>query len=634
MFKILWNPISKDIKGRYLSDELESEISKWKKENYVVISTPPGSGKSTFVRDVLLKYASENQELVLILSNRIALGLQQKKMLFDTQNLYSIPAKELEHQHTFGNALVYSYQQIMSFLQNPHMDDLISKIGYVVMDEAHFFMSDALFNPQTSTILKNIVHRFSDKAVRVYMSATPKEVMYPIERYESKYFCPKTRFENFPVQNTIERTFDSYYYIGKFDYKDYSIKFFNQWKAIANQIAHSPKEEKWLIFVSEKAMGTEIKTLLKGIMPNNRIELLDAAEKNSSLYTYIVNYERFEADVLISTSVIDNGVNFKDDCLKHIVVDSIDPISIIQMIGRKRRKGNETVNVYLRIPNKEEVDNYFKHTVEMLSYANQYMRDPYGYLTNYWGKLPLAFQQMFSVIPNYNPYPTISLDINELAYLKLEFEHDLLCRLKELLDKEVPNGYEKEALTWIGLASDDFSQDMYLAYTKEIEIQNLCTWLEERVNKIIYKETIEVVAKQFFEFFRAIEAVNARYSKDFKKKIQDCLKQLNLPYGFKKYPVNKNIPELAVEQWEFYRLGDSTRSQSLEQSTDSLDDGESVDVDTDDGSRDSTKTKKQTKSKKKEGSQKPKKNPDIKDIKLTNGKTKSKGNKNTTETNS
>ncbi len=634
MIEVSWDWKIKDIKGRYLSDELKTEISKWENENFVVISTPPGSGKSTFVRDVLLKHAAEKGKRVLILSNRIALGLQQKKMLFDTQNVYSIPSRTLDRQHMFGNALVYSYQQIMAFLMDQRMESLISEIGYVVLDEAHFFMSDALFNSQTSIILKNIVDRFSDKAVRVYMSATPSEVIYPIERYESQYYRPKTNFKNVEVQNIVKYTFNSYYYKGKCDYKDYSIKFFDQWKAIANKIANAPKDEKWLIFVSEKTIGAEIKALLKGTIPNNRIELLDATEKNSSPYTYIVNCERFEANVLISTSVIDNGVNFTDDCLKHIVVDSIDPISIIQMIGRKRRKNAELVNVYLRIPNKEEVDNYFKHTVEMLNYANQYMRDPYGYLTYYWGKLPLSFQQMFSVIPNQNQYPSISLDINELACFKLEFEYDFLCKLKELLDKEVPNGFEKEALTWFGLSPNDFSQDMYLAYTKETEIQNLCTWLEEHVNIIYYKDNIESVVNEFFELVRAIEGGNIRYSKDFKKKIQDCLEKLQLSYGFKKYDKNKKDPEAAVDRWDFYRLGGSTSSQPIEQSTDSLDNDESVVVDTDDGSKDSTKTKRQTKTQKKKASQKSKKNPDVKDIKLTNDKTKSKGNKNTTETNS
>jgi len=50
--------------------------------------------------------------------------------------------------------------------------------------------------------------------------------------------------------------------------------------------------------------------------------------------------------VLIATTVIYNGINVKDDNVKHIVVP-FAPISIVkQLLGRKRMSENETVKVY------------------------------------------------------------------------------------------------------------------------------------------------------------------------------------------------------------------------------------------------------------------------------------------------
>lgn len=61
-----------------------------------------------------------------------------------------------------------------------------SKYIYVICDEAHFFTSDALFNPDTKNILSAIVQVFQD-AVRVYMSATPYECLKYIINAEDEY---------------------------------------------------------------------------------------------------------------------------------------------------------------------------------------------------------------------------------------------------------------------------------------------------------------------------------------------------------------------------------------------------------------------------------------------------------------
>lgn len=45
-------------------------------------------------------------------------------------------------------------------------------------------------------------------------------------------------------------------------------------------------------------------------------QYLDADQKGSGTWRQIVEEERFEAQVLITTSVLDNGVNIRDEVVK------------------------------------------------------------------------------------------------------------------------------------------------------------------------------------------------------------------------------------------------------------------------------------------------------------------------------
>lgn len=70
---------------------------------------------------------------------------------------------------------------------------------------------------------------------------------------------------------------------------------------------------------------------------------IDNDERNN-----IINNQQFSCRVLCATTALDNGVNIKDDAVKHIILDVVTPVSTLQCMGRKRLKENETVNIYIR----------------------------------------------------------------------------------------------------------------------------------------------------------------------------------------------------------------------------------------------------------------------------------------------
>ncbi len=169
--------------------EIETDTDKWEPKQPVFISAQTGQGKNYFVEKTLLPYVRDlnrkkrTGQKVLIISNRIALRLQiENRIKNNDQDV------EQDTIYSYGEfADVISYQSILN-----RVDDLkkkqerqTSKYIFVICDEAHFFTSDAMFNPNTDKILSKIVHIFKD-AIRIYMSATPYECIDYIRKCEYK----------------------------------------------------------------------------------------------------------------------------------------------------------------------------------------------------------------------------------------------------------------------------------------------------------------------------------------------------------------------------------------------------------------------------------------------------------------
>lgn len=132
-----------------------------------------------------------------------------------------------------------------------------------------------------------------------------------------------------------------YSYIQPYKYKNI--------KDICSQISQTPIDEKWLIFVKSIEDGIMLKSILQGVC-NNSVYFLNAKNKNDDenkkIYNQLIRECRFDCRVLIATTVIYNGINVKDDNVKHIVVP-FAPMSVVkQLLGRKRMAENETVKVY------------------------------------------------------------------------------------------------------------------------------------------------------------------------------------------------------------------------------------------------------------------------------------------------
>ena len=311
----------------------------------VIISAQTGKGKNYFVTNTLREFARKCEKEILYISNRVALGYQQKK---DLANAIGSPLKDWENREIFENVRVLTYQKLLDCCNSEEAQKL-KNYDYVVLDECHFFYSDAFFNPQTWEILNKTVELFQN-AVRIYMSATLEDVIDPIRYIEGKVLEANQDVE-YGTSSVGEYALA---YDFPRNYSNYKVSFFSDWKQLFPKMVST--KEKWLVFVTSKGTGkkmiADIDEYTKG---SDLVTYIDSDTRNSEknedriLWDSLLRTGKYESKILITTSVLDNGFSIKDTDVKHIVLFTHDRTEFLQELGRFRLSDDKTqVNLYIK----------------------------------------------------------------------------------------------------------------------------------------------------------------------------------------------------------------------------------------------------------------------------------------------
>lgn len=390
----------------YVSDQItEKDLSTWTPRIPVIISTPTGSGKNTFIQTTLLKYAVSNRvkgenDRILILSNRIALSRQSKRRFAEKVVEYTGNYGCLERLDTlytaegsdklcfnFGPVTVCSYHQLWERKLFEH-----HHYKYVVCDECHFFTNDSTFNPNTDAILQYIINE-CQSSIRIYMSATIDTVIEPIIRGEyslieqavrreeewldRKYGNPIARFNSqanpyytFNNPTALLRRYKSehplivqFYYMHRTYPQINHVYYFTFMRDMINKVlADDDRSHKWLFFVSDSKGGERISADFNNsdrkstFLSRRRVDEMEDIKK---AYDAIITNESFKDDVLVTTAILDNGINLKTaqngDKVRGVVIDVFKKDQFIQMLGRVRADTSKQLNLFVRKLGKDEL---------------------------------------------------------------------------------------------------------------------------------------------------------------------------------------------------------------------------------------------------------------------------------------
>lgn len=494
------------------------------------IVSQTGTGKTTFIFQRCLPFVNECGKKVAYFCSRNALEDQiRNNALKDSLNV-TIPSaicngwtigemkekiseKGLKDMHEFGLIDVYTYQE---FLYCPKVD--WTQYSIVIMDEAHFFLSDAVFNEYTEEILEKIVTTFQN-ARRIYLTATPEESMSAIYEKERRYLEM-----NPSILNMIygEKRTGMYIYMVEEDYQYLSPFFFTKVDEIVDKIKDSPEDVRWLIFIRSKKMGKE---LVKKIgIPGKDITYYDADvdRESTAHYKDLICDENLVTRVTITTKVLDVGVNVKTEKINLVIFED-NPVEIKQMVGRKRIKKEERVKVFFHVPDIGELKKRVARIEQQIKEENMIIHNAmYNIITK-------PEHPVFISHPSVNCY---EVKINHLSKMKhmndISYLRNLIF-LMESREKEERLVYAEQILHLFSLSYNKVER-LFLSFVSDDEKANrLHKVIQDRLIRDFDKEGLTCLTREVREVL-GDERVDKRTDRG--EMGMNTLNKVLAPYGY------------------------------------------------------------------------------------------------------
>ena len=466
---------------RWLVNGIEEDYKNWlprgverhQKASRIFIESPTGTGKSSFILDKLFPFAAESNYNVLYLANRSALNQQIKNA---AARKLEVKGKIKKDEATFylpGSFCCLTVINYQAISLNPMaLKMFLSDYTYIVFDEAHFFVEDSLFNAKTGLLLKSVLNESPD-AVWIFLSAT-------LDGSEDLLLTAADKIQpnNLIDANLNKVVFRDHCIVYKNNYQSavYTPSFFrgiDDLMPVINRTAG----EKWLIFISSIQRGKALQQRIKKETGRKAV-FLSSENKAGKRWEMLSAEERYDEDVLIATKVLDNGVNIRDEDVRHIVIPFCDRTEFMQMLGRRRTHEGERVCFYVEVPTIQKI-NTLRHGVETKRKAINGVNGcapnkKKALLAKMWEAGRKDINSLFYINKAGN------LTSNFLAEEKLkqlsDFYGTLAVRYKE------GACYEKTVLTWIKMED---SEPVYLGQTASEDIIGfLSRWEGEKIQMV------------------------------------------------------------------------------------------------------------------------------------------------------
>ena len=520
----------------WVAEAMKDEVKSWCPTQPVMIAAPTGSGKTTFVADIckICRRRSPGKK-VLLLENRVAIVTQQKKALAKSlgsawKQVQDTHALELVDELGDVNLVVMTYQKFSAHYTNMNR----KQFDWVILDEAHYFYSDAAFNPHLDMLLENIPKLFGH-AHRLYLTATPGAVLNDICGAE-KNNLGRCALCNSPL--CVEPgKFLMYQFPNHFD--RVRLFYFRRREEIAD-LAEAYPEDKILIFTAtrEEHDTADAKSYCK-ILESRGVKTayLDRFAKESETWQTICASGDYGAQVLVCTSVLDCGVSFHSAKLRHIVVESTDKTEFLQMIGRRRLGAAETLNVYIKAPEKASVISKLRDVNASLSIVYEGFRTISSQqcdklIRRGWtDESPERhYMHLFNYLGDGNVSPKVT------AYHYLLWQKAMLERLLREMDTYGDDSaLPRIAHGWLEQL-DRYDSTRWLDYDKKAQANvRLRALLESYAGKTLEKETFPAFLEEALAHIGVLCKCQHDNKRDLKHTaLNNRLKTLGFPYAVKK----------------------------------------------------------------------------------------------------
>nr|DAE47330.1 MAG TPA: Chromatin remodeling complex ATPase [Caudoviricetes sp.] len=445
-----------------VTQRIRDEFKTWSAGENIILDMAMGRGKTFFVVNVLGEYAEQEGKKILYLCNRSELA---KEVFTDIKE-------------TWGrNITVKTYQSIQREIQKGVE---IEHFDYVVCDEIHYLFSDA-WNDKTDIMYKWL--KDIKFAIKLFMSATGKSIFQCIKNWGDY------------TEYIIE---PDYSYIEK-------IVFYDDDQYIDRVIEQLEEDEKVIYFSREIENAYQLHkkyTNSSFVCSRGNTEYKQYITKDALRDNKLTN------KITFTTSVWDNGINIKDDKLKHIICNFEDLVILIQSIGRKRvgkitKDGfilddNDKVTLHIKHWSKQNLTQFINPKRATIKEAKKFMDRDEEWIAEQIDKRKKYINECL-----YVDYEKVTIEMNHARFVGIEKE-------VKLLQYAIDYGFDKYVLKGLG---DSFTGKVEYIFIKEEEKKSdlekyLNTVIGEKLYKQQQKELATVVnTRRNGRLLKSVEAV-------------------------------------------------------------------------------------------------------------------------------
>lgn len=416
----------------------------------MIIAAPTGSGKTK----AIIKIINNADVPVVYLTNRVATLWQFKEDFIKASTNIDVPMEMIDIVSMGENITALTYQKFAEIAYQ-YKD----KECMIILDEVHCLLEDATFSVYPEKFIRYLKSNL-DNTSRIYLTATPDAVSPGIAYVECTSGTDKA-LQTITWDTEVKSVFSGYAYYTTRVKMVYSVK--SNWDYIDFKL-YAPDDTKELTDYIKATNAGGIKSLIYINDINKGKALQEALGNAQHVYSYddkrkdiaeIAKNEKFADKNLITTKVAENGISLHDDELNLIVVETLDLITLQQVIGRARvnRKKPRKITVLIPDYSYTDIGNAIASISVQLKKAKEAAENPDNAL-EYAAEYP-ALVYYDSKIKK----PVV----NSMTIKSLEYQLSFLKALRE--EKEAPHAFAQKVLEAYD-KSTVITDDMLLSYDR------------------------------------------------------------------------------------------------------------------------------------------------------------------------
>lgn len=416
----------------------------------MIIAAPTGSGKTK----AIIKIINNSDIPVVYLTNRLPTLWQFKKDFIKATTNIDVPMEMIDIVSMGKDITALTYQKFAEIAYQYK-----EKKCMIILDEVHCLLEDATFSVYPEKFIRYLKSNL-DNTSRIYLTATPDAVSPGIACVEC-ISGTDTALQTITWDTKVKSVFFGYAYYTTRVKMVYSVK--SNWDYIDFKL-YSPDDTKELTNYIKTANENGIKSLIyindinkgKALQENlgNTQHIYSDDDKRKDI-AEIAKNEKFADKNLITTKVTENGISLNDDELNLIVVETLDLITLQQVIGRARvnRKKPRKITVLIPDYSYTDIGNAIASISQQLKKAKEAAENPDN---------TLEYADEYPALIYYDSKIKKPV-VNSMAIKSLEYQLSFLSSLRT--DKESPHTFAQKVLETYD-KSTVITDDMFLSYDR------------------------------------------------------------------------------------------------------------------------------------------------------------------------